>query len=78
MIVFNPDDAERTAAEGVPVILVRRDTTAEDIHGMKTAGINLTELGGMASHVAVQGTTRPRRISITWIFSLLFLKPSKN
>jgi pyruvate,orthophosphate dikinase len=61
MIVFNPDDAERTAAEGVAVILVRRDTTPEDIHGMKAAEGILTQLGGMTSHAAVvargMGTT---------------------
>jgi len=61
MIVFCPDDAERTAAEGVAVILVRRDTTPEDIHGMKAAEGILTQLGGMTSHAAVvargMGTT---------------------
>jgi len=61
MIVFNPDDAERTAADGTKVILVRRDTTAEDIHGMKAAEGILTQLGGMTSHAAVvargMGTT---------------------
>jgi pyruvate,orthophosphate dikinase len=61
MIVFNSDDAEETAMNGVPVVLVRRDTTAEDIHGMKAAEGILTQLGGMTSHAAVvargMGTT---------------------
>ena len=54
-------DAERTAADGVAVMLVRRDTTPEDIHGMKAAVGILTQLGGMTSHAAVvargMGTT---------------------
>jgi len=61
MIVFNSDDAEETAMNGIPVILVRRDTTAEDIHGMKASEGILTQLGGMTSHAAVvargMGTT---------------------
>ena len=39
--------------EGDPVILVRRETTPEDIHGMRVAENILTELGGMTSHAAV-------------------------
>jgi len=61
MIVFNSDDAEDQAMNGIPVVLVRRDTTAEDIHGMKAAEGILTQLGGMTSHAAVvargMGTT---------------------
>jgi len=61
MIVFNSDDAEAQAELGHQVILVRRDTTAEDIHGMKAAEGILTQLGGMTSHAAVvargMGTT---------------------
>ncbi len=53
VIVLTPGDAERLSAEGTPVILVRRDTSPEDIHGMKVARGMLTETGGMTSHAAV-------------------------
>lgn len=38
---------------GEEVILVRKETTPEDIHGMKSAAGVLTALGGMTSHAAV-------------------------
>ncbi len=50
---FSPDDARRRATEGQDVILVRRDTAAEDIHGMKAAVGIWTSAGGMTSHAAV-------------------------
>jgi len=52
-VVFSAEDAESLAAQGTSVILVRRETTPEDIHGMKVAAGVLTELGGMTSHAAV-------------------------
>lgn len=52
-IVFSAEEAEDVAALGRSVILVRRETTPEDIHGMKVAAGILTELGGMTSHAAV-------------------------
>jgi len=52
-IVFSAEEAEDVSATGRPVILVRRETTPEDIHGMKVAAGILTELGGMTSHAAV-------------------------
>ena len=52
-VVFSADEAVQVAADGTPVILVRRETTPEDIHGMKAAEGILTELGGMTSHAAV-------------------------
>ncbi|CAM9925877.1 unnamed protein product, partial [Phaeothamnion confervicola] len=52
-IVFTPDDAEAMANKGEQVILVRKDTSPEDIHGMKSAAGILTVLGGMTSHAAV-------------------------
>ena len=52
-IVFSAEEAEDVAATGRSVILVRRETTPEDIHGMKVAAGILTELGGMTSHAAV-------------------------
>ncbi|OKL45237.1 pyruvate, phosphate dikinase [Pseudovibrio exalbescens] len=52
-IVFNPDDAEAEKAEGNAVILVRTETSPEDIHGMHAAEGILTSRGGMTSHAAV-------------------------
>ncbi len=52
-VVFSADEAVAVAADGTPVVLVRRETTPEDIHGMKAAQGILTELGGMTSHAAV-------------------------
>ncbi len=52
-IVFSADLAERWAAAGREVILVRRETSPEDIHGMKAANGILTSRGGMTSHAAV-------------------------
>ncbi len=52
-VVFSSDDAVEAAKKGDQVILVRRETTPEDIHGMKAAEGILTELGGMTSHAAV-------------------------
>ncbi len=52
-IVFGPDEAVRWAAEGQDVILIRQETRADDIHGMKAARGVLTAAGGMTSHAAV-------------------------
>jgi pyruvate,orthophosphate dikinase len=52
-IVFSADDAERKAGQGKAVILVRSETSPEDIHGMKAARGILTARGGMTSHAAV-------------------------
>ncbi|MEP5766401.1 MAG: pyruvate, phosphate dikinase [Halieaceae bacterium] len=52
-VVFSADEAVVVAEDGTPVVLVRRETTPEDIHGMKVAEGILTELGGMTSHAAV-------------------------
>ena len=52
-VVFSADEAERRAAQGKNVILVRRETSPEDIHGMKAAVGILTARGGMTSHAAV-------------------------
>ncbi len=52
-VVFSADEAVEVAAEGTQVLLVRRETTPEDIHGMKAAEGILTALGGMTSHAAV-------------------------
>jgi pyruvate,orthophosphate dikinase len=52
-VVFSAEEAVEVSKTGVSVILVRRETTAEDIHGMKVAAGILTVLGGMTSHAAV-------------------------
>ncbi|MFT6285659.1 MAG: pyruvate,orthophosphate dikinase [Alcanivorax sp.] len=52
-IVFSANEAVAVAKDGSKVVLVRRETTPEDIHGMKVAEGILTELGGMTSHAAV-------------------------
>jgi len=52
-IVFDADEAEKKAAQGIPVILVRIETSPEDIHGMKAARGIITARGGMTSHAAV-------------------------
>ncbi|UTW45715.1 pyruvate, phosphate dikinase [bacterium SCSIO 12696] len=52
-VVFSADEAVARSGEGQKVVLVRRETTPEDIHGMKVAEGILTELGGMTSHAAV-------------------------
>ena len=52
-IVFSADAAVAEAAEGKPVVLVRAETTPEDIHGMEAAKGILTSRGGMTSHAAV-------------------------
>ncbi|WP_422376831.1 pyruvate, phosphate dikinase [Roseibium sp.] len=52
-IVFTSDEAEKAKAEGRKVILVRVETSPEDIHGMHAAEGILTSRGGMTSHAAV-------------------------
>ncbi len=52
-IVFNSDDAEAAKKAGKKVILVRVETSPEDIHGMHAAEGILTTRGGMTSHAAV-------------------------
>jgi len=60
-IVFDSDEAEDRAQEGQSVILVRVETSPEDIHGMHAAKGILTSRGGMTSHAAVvaRGMGRP-------------------
>ena len=52
-IVFTAEDAEEWAARGEKVVLVRLETSPEDITGMKAAQGILTVRGGMTSHAAV-------------------------
>ena len=60
-IVLDADSAEKRAERGEPVILVRVETSPEDIHGMHAARGILTARGGMTSHAAVvaRGMGRP-------------------
>ena len=52
-VVFSSDDAEAKAKAGHKVILVRVETSPEDIHGMHAAEAIVTARGGMTSHAAV-------------------------
>jgi len=52
-VVFDANTAAKKAAEGVKTLLVRMETTPEDIHGMVAAQGILTSRGGMTSHAAV-------------------------
>ena len=60
-IAFTAEEAEKLAAESRAVILVRTETSPEDIHGMHAAKGILTARGGMTSHAAVvaRGMGRP-------------------
>ena len=60
-VVFSADEAEKAKADGRKVILVRMETSPEDIHGMHAAEGILTSRGGMTSHAAVvaRGMGRP-------------------
>ena len=60
-VVISADEAESLAAKGEAVILVRVETSPEDIHGMHAARGILTSRGGMTSHAAVvaRGMGRP-------------------
>ncbi|MFD1189814.1 pyruvate, phosphate dikinase [Phenylobacterium conjunctum] len=60
-VVFDSDEAERLGAAGEAVILVRDETSPEDIHGMHAARGIVTARGGMTSHAAVvaRGMGRP-------------------
>ena len=60
-VVFSADEAEKAKVDGRKVILVRMETSPEDIHGMHAAEGILTSRGGMTSHAAVvaRGMGRP-------------------
>ena len=61
IVVFHADEARDRASRGEAVILVRAETSPEDIHGMHAARGVLTSRGGMTSHAAVvaRGMGRP-------------------
>ncbi|MEN8262212.1 MAG: pyruvate, phosphate dikinase [Nitrospirota bacterium] len=52
-VVFTADDADAWAKKGEKVILVRAETSPEDVHGMHAAEAILTAKGGMTSHAAL-------------------------
>src|SRR4030095_1095318 len=52
-VVLSAEEAEEESEKGHAVILVRTETSPEDIHGMKVARGILTARGGMTSHAAV-------------------------
>ena len=52
-VVFSAEDAERRSSQGIGVILVRVETSPEDVAGMKAALGVLTARGGMTSHAAM-------------------------
>jgi pyruvate,orthophosphate dikinase len=54
-VVFSADHAVEWSEQGKPVILVRRETVPDDIHGMIVSQGILTATGGMTSHAAVVG-----------------------
>jgi pyruvate,orthophosphate dikinase len=60
-VVFDPDEAEEMSKAGKSVILVREETSPEDIHGMHASRAIVTSRGGMTSHAAVvaRGMGRP-------------------
>jgi pyruvate,orthophosphate dikinase len=53
MVVFDADEAEAKGNEGLKVLLVRPETTPEDIHGLASAQGVLTSTGGMTCHAAI-------------------------
>ncbi|MGD9816319.1 MAG: pyruvate, phosphate dikinase [Hyphomonadaceae bacterium] len=61
VVVFDPDEAQRLAGDHKAVILVREETSPEDIHGMHASKAIVTARGGMTSHAAVvaRGMGRP-------------------
>ena len=68
-ICFTASDAETRAAKGERILLVRVETSPEDIHGMKAAEGILTTRGGMTSHAAVvaRGMGKPCVVAATTI-----------
>jgi pyruvate,orthophosphate dikinase len=52
-VVFDPDRSAELAGQGEPVVLVRKETSPEDFHGMAPAVGILTSRGGSSSHAAV-------------------------
>ncbi|AZU37741.1 pyruvate, phosphate dikinase [Wolbachia endosymbiont of Bemisia tabaci] len=69
-IVFSASDAEKAAEQGKKVILVRSETSPEDINGMNAASGIVTARGGMTSHAAVvtRGMGKPCICSLNGLY----------
>ncbi|HDM24232.1 pyruvate, phosphate dikinase [archaeon] len=69
-VVFDPDEAEKLANEGEKVILVRPETSPDDVHGMAASQGILTSRGGMTSHAAVvaRGMGKPAVVGCEEIY----------
>ncbi|MDN5248078.1 MAG: pyruvate, phosphate dikinase [Wolbachia endosymbiont of Tyrophagus putrescentiae] len=69
-VVFNTQDAEKEVEQGKKVILVRSETSPEDINGMNVASGIITARGGMTSHAAVvtRGMGKPCICSIGGLY----------
>ena len=52
-LVFSSREATASAARGEPCVMIRRETTTEDVRGMHAASAVVTERGGITSHAAV-------------------------
>ncbi|MCA4774720.1 pyruvate, phosphate dikinase [Wolbachia endosymbiont of Mansonella ozzardi] len=69
-VVFSPNDAEKAVEQGKKVILVRSETSPEDINGMNAASGIITVRGGMTSHAAVvtRGMGKPCICSVSGLY----------
>ncbi|WP_353287584.1 pyruvate, phosphate dikinase [Wolbachia endosymbiont (group B) of Gerris lacustris] len=69
-VVFSASDAEKAAEQGKKVILVRSETSPEDINGMNAASGIVTARGGMTSHAAVvtRGMGKPCICSLNGLY----------
>lgn len=69
-VVFSTSDAEKAAEQGKKVILVRSETSPEDINGMNAASGIVTARGGMTSHAAVvtRGMGKPCICSLSGLY----------
>ncbi|MGL9733120.1 MAG: pyruvate, phosphate dikinase [Wolbachia sp.] len=69
-VVFSVNDAEKAVEEGKKVILVRSETSPEDINGMNAASAIITARGGMTSHAAVvtRGMGKPCICSVSGLY----------
>lgn len=66
-IVFSSEEAEKARQRGIKVILVRAETSPDDVHGMHSAAGVVTARGGMTSHAAViaRGLGRPCVVGVS-------------
>ncbi|QKX03006.1 pyruvate, phosphate dikinase [Wolbachia endosymbiont of Litomosoides sigmodontis] len=69
-VAFSANDAEKTAEQGKKVILVRSETSPEDINGINAASGMITARGGMTSHAAVitRGMGKPCICSVSGLY----------